>query len=146
VLHGVLDSNFKLCAFVVNGLIKGEIEKPSNQFLGLIVMSVDLVRFEFEFGIVSFCFSFIFISFGESRLLVSWCTNGRCGMTYSDEDCGRSRKLGACGTPAKMTRANNVLKYQSLDQSPVQYIIQVVHSRTTLLFKYKTLQHDDDAN
>jgi hypothetical protein len=39
VLHGALDSNFKLCAFVVNGLIKGEIWKPSGQFLGLIVMS-----------------------------------------------------------------------------------------------------------
>jgi hypothetical protein len=39
VLHGVLDSNFKLCTFVVNRLIKGEIEKPSGQFLGLIVMS-----------------------------------------------------------------------------------------------------------
>jgi hypothetical protein len=39
MLHGVLDLNFKLCAFVVNGLIKGEIEKPSDQFLGLIVMS-----------------------------------------------------------------------------------------------------------
>jgi hypothetical protein len=39
VLRGVLDSNFKLCAFVVNGLIKGEIGKPSGQFLGLIVMS-----------------------------------------------------------------------------------------------------------
>jgi hypothetical protein len=39
VLHGIMDSNFKLCAFVVNGLIKGEIEKPSGQFLGLIVMS-----------------------------------------------------------------------------------------------------------
>jgi hypothetical protein len=39
VLHGVLDSNFKLCAFVVNGLIKGEIEKLSSQFQGLIVMS-----------------------------------------------------------------------------------------------------------
>jgi hypothetical protein len=39
VLHGVLDSNFKLCAFVGNGLIKGEIEKPSGQFLGLITMS-----------------------------------------------------------------------------------------------------------
>jgi hypothetical protein len=35
----VLDSNFKLCAFVVNGLIKGEIEKPSGLFLGLIVTS-----------------------------------------------------------------------------------------------------------
>jgi hypothetical protein len=39
VLHGVLDSNIKLCAFVVNGLIKGEIEKSSGQFLGLILMS-----------------------------------------------------------------------------------------------------------
>jgi hypothetical protein len=39
VLHEVSDSRFKLCAFVVNGLIKGEIEKPSGQFIGLIVMS-----------------------------------------------------------------------------------------------------------
>jgi hypothetical protein len=39
VIHGVLDSNFKLCAFIVNGFIKGEIEKPSGQFLSLIVMS-----------------------------------------------------------------------------------------------------------
>jgi hypothetical protein len=39
VLHGVLDLNFKLYAFVVNELIKGEIEKPSGQFLDLIVMS-----------------------------------------------------------------------------------------------------------
>jgi hypothetical protein len=38
VLHGIFDSNFKLCAFVVNGLIEGEIEKPSGQFLSLIVM------------------------------------------------------------------------------------------------------------
>jgi hypothetical protein len=28
-----LNSNFKLYAFVVNGLIKGVIEKPSGQFL-----------------------------------------------------------------------------------------------------------------
>jgi hypothetical protein len=39
VFHGVLNSNFKLCAFVVNGLIKEEIEKPSGQLLSLIVMS-----------------------------------------------------------------------------------------------------------
>jgi hypothetical protein len=53
------------------------------------------VRFEFESGIVLFCFCFIFVSFGESCLLVSWCTGGRCGMTDSDEDHGRSRRLGA---------------------------------------------------
>jgi hypothetical protein len=39
VLHEVLDLNFKLCAFVVNGLIKREIKIPSAQFLSLIVMS-----------------------------------------------------------------------------------------------------------
>jgi hypothetical protein len=42
VLHEALDSNFKLCAFVINELIKGEIEKPSGQFHGLIVMSHSL--------------------------------------------------------------------------------------------------------
>jgi hypothetical protein len=39
VLHGVLDLNLKLYVFVVNGLIKGEIEKLSGPFLDLIVMS-----------------------------------------------------------------------------------------------------------
>jgi hypothetical protein len=32
----VLDSILKLCAFIVNVLIKGEIEKPCAQYLGLI--------------------------------------------------------------------------------------------------------------
>jgi hypothetical protein len=54
-----------------------------------------LARFEFEFGIVLFCFSFTFVSFEESRLLVSWCAGGRCGMTCSDEEHGRSRRPGA---------------------------------------------------
>jgi hypothetical protein len=54
-----------------------------------------VVRFEFKFGIVSFCFSFIFVSFGESRLLVSWCAGGRYGMVCSDKDHGRSRRPGA---------------------------------------------------
>jgi hypothetical protein len=54
-----------------------------------------LARFEFNSGIVSFCFSFTFVSFGESRLLVSWCAGGRCGMLCSDEDRGRSRRPGA---------------------------------------------------
>jgi hypothetical protein len=52
------------------------------------------VRFEFEYGTVSFCFSFTFVSFGESRLLVSWCANGRCGMAWSDENHDRSRRPG----------------------------------------------------
>jgi hypothetical protein len=53
------------------------------------------VRFEFESGTVSFYFSVIFVSFGESRLLVSWCAGGRCGMACSDEDHGRGRRPGA---------------------------------------------------
>jgi hypothetical protein len=52
------------------------------------------VRFEFKSGIVLFYFSFIFVSFGESRLLVSWCAGGRCGMACSDEDSGRSSRPG----------------------------------------------------
>jgi hypothetical protein len=39
MIYGVLNSNFKVYDFVVNGLINGEIEKPSGLFLGLIVMS-----------------------------------------------------------------------------------------------------------
>jgi hypothetical protein len=50
--------------------------------------------FEFESGIVLFYFSFIFSSFGESRLLVSWCAGGRCDMACSDEDRGMSRRPG----------------------------------------------------
>jgi hypothetical protein len=50
--------------------------------------------FEFKFGTGSLVF-FIFVSFGESCLLVSWWAGGKCGMTCSDEDRGRSRRLGA---------------------------------------------------
>jgi hypothetical protein len=34
-------------------------------------------------------------SFGESRLLVSWCAGGRCDMVSSGENRGRSRRPGA---------------------------------------------------
>jgi hypothetical protein len=54
-----------------------------------------LARFEFESEIVLFYFSFTFISFKESCLLVSWCADDRCGIMYSDEDRGRSRRPGA---------------------------------------------------
>jgi hypothetical protein len=36
VLHGVLNLNIKLHTFVVNGLIKGEIEKLNGQYNSLI--------------------------------------------------------------------------------------------------------------
>jgi hypothetical protein len=41
------------------------------------------------------CFTFILFSSRESHLLVKWCASGRCGMTCSDEDHGRSRRPGA---------------------------------------------------
>jgi hypothetical protein len=50
--------------------------------------------FEFESGIVLFYF-FIFVSLGELRLLVSWCAGGRCGMSCSDENRGKSKRPGA---------------------------------------------------
>jgi hypothetical protein len=53
------------------------------------------VRFKFKSGIILLYFSFIFVSFGESRLLVSWCAGGRCNMACSDEDRGRGRRPGA---------------------------------------------------
>jgi hypothetical protein len=53
-----------------------------------------LARFEFESEIILFCFSFTFVSCGELHLLVSWCAGGRCGMAYSDEGRGRSRRPG----------------------------------------------------
>jgi hypothetical protein len=52
------------------------------------------VRFEFESGTVLFYFSFIFVSL-ENHVWLSHgvqVAGGRCGMTYSDEDRGRSRR------------------------------------------------------
>jgi hypothetical protein len=39
VLHGSCIQNSNFVLVVVNVLIKGKIEKPSDQFIGLIVMS-----------------------------------------------------------------------------------------------------------
>jgi hypothetical protein len=67
-------------------------EKPSGQYLGLICdESLTCHGLNLNLGYFS-CFTFIFISCGESRLLVSWCAGGRCGMTDSDEDSGRSKR------------------------------------------------------
>jgi hypothetical protein len=51
--------------------------------------------FEFESGTFQLFLPLSFILCGESRLLVSWCASGRCGMTGSDEDHGSSRKPSA---------------------------------------------------
>jgi hypothetical protein len=40
-------------------------------------------------------FTIIFVSCGESCLLLSWYAGGRCDMAGSDENHGKSRRLGA---------------------------------------------------
>jgi hypothetical protein len=54
------------------------------------------VRFEFKSGTVSVVLPLSLFHL-ESCLLVSWCPGGKCGMAGSDEDCGKSRQLGAEG-------------------------------------------------
>jgi energy-converting hydrogenase Eha subunit B len=89
----IRDSNFVL--FVVNGLIKGEIEKPSGQYLGLICdesltcRGLNLNPGHFRGSILPSC------SCRESSLLASWCVGGRCDMAGKDEDHGRSRRPSA---------------------------------------------------
>jgi hypothetical protein len=59
-----------------NTLIRGKRDPLRNQVISSLVWLwwvIDLVRFEFESGTVSFWFSFNFASFRESCLLVSWC-------------------------------------------------------------------------
>jgi hypothetical protein len=78
--------------FVVNGLIKGKIEKPSGQYLGLICdESLTCRGLNSKLGHFG-SFTFILVSCGESRLLVSCCAGGKCDMAGSDEDHGRSRR------------------------------------------------------
>jgi hypothetical protein len=97
LFHGVLDLNFKLCSFVVNGLIKGEIGKPSGQYLGLICdESLTCRGLNSNPGHFS-CFTFIFVSCVESSPLVSWCAGSRYSMVGSDEDRGWNRRPSAEG-------------------------------------------------
>jgi hypothetical protein len=95
VLHGVLDSNFKLCAFCCQwNHQRGDWETKWSIFwfdCDELLTYRGLNSSPRHFG----CFTFIFILFGESYLLVSWCVGGRCGMMCSDDDHGRSRRPGA---------------------------------------------------
>jgi hypothetical protein len=90
-----LDLGFKiqtLCFCVVNRLIKGEIEKPCDQYLGLICDgSLTCRGLNLNPGHFSgFTFTYYLCSCGELRLLVSWCACERCDMVDRDEDRGRS--------------------------------------------------------
>jgi hypothetical protein len=81
--------------FIVNKPIKGEIEKLSGQYLGLIcdesLTFQGLNSNSRHFG----SFTFILVSCGESCLLVSWCVGDKCDMAGSDEHLGRSRRPDA---------------------------------------------------
>jgi hypothetical protein len=81
--------------FVVNELIKGEIEKLIGQFIGLICDDSLTMR-----GLNSnsehFSLFYLYICpCGESCLLVSWCAGDRYVMMDSVEDRGRSRRLNS---------------------------------------------------
>jgi hypothetical protein len=91
----IRDSNFVL--FVINGLIKGEIEKPSGQYLSLICDESLTCRCLNSNPNIVVVLPLSFDSCGESHLLVSWCAGSRCDMTGSDEDRGRSRRPSAEG-------------------------------------------------
>jgi hypothetical protein len=54
-----------------------------------------LARFEFKSGTFQLFYLYICFLVGESHLLASWCAGGRWGMAGSNEDRGRSRRLGA---------------------------------------------------
>jgi hypothetical protein len=89
----IRDSNFVL--FVVNGLINGEIEKPSGQFLGLIC-DESLTCWGLNSNLRHFNLFYLYLyPCGESCLLVSWCVSDRCGMADSDKNHGRSRRPSA---------------------------------------------------
>jgi hypothetical protein len=84
-----------LCFCVVNELIKGEIERPHDQYLGLICHeSLTCQGLNLNSGHFG-CFYLYLCSCGESCLLVSWCAGGRCGMKDNDEDHSMSRRFGA---------------------------------------------------
>jgi hypothetical protein len=83
-------------SFIVNRLIKGEIEKSSGQYIGLICdESLTCYVLNLNSGHFGGFTTFIIVSCGESHLLVLWCAGGRCSMAGSDDDCGRSRRPGA---------------------------------------------------
>jgi hypothetical protein len=85
--------NFVL--FVTNGFIKGEIEKPSGQYLFLIC-DESLTYRGLNSNLRHFgSLTFTFVSCEESHLLVSWCASGKCDMVGNDEDHGRSRRSDA---------------------------------------------------
>jgi hypothetical protein len=86
-------SNF--VPFVVNGHMKGEIKKPSGQYLGLICdESLTCRGLNLNSGL-SDDSTILSYSCGEWHLLVSWCVDNRYNMAGSDEDLGRSRRPSA---------------------------------------------------
>jgi hypothetical protein len=60
-------------------------------------------------------FTFIFVSCGESRLIVSWCASGRCGMVGSDKDRGKSMRPDA--EDRGWSTTDRVLDGQTIERS-----------------------------
>jgi hypothetical protein len=76
--------------------ISSSTEKPSGQYLGLICdESLTCRGLNSKSRHFDGSTTFTFVSCGESRLFVSCCACGKCGMADNDEDRGKSRSPGA---------------------------------------------------
>jgi hypothetical protein len=70
-------------------------DKPSGQFIGLIMMIHWYAEVWIQIWGISVALRYYLSLCGESCLLVSWCVGDRCDITGSDEDLCRSRRPGA---------------------------------------------------
>jgi hypothetical protein len=94
VLHGVLDLNFKLHIFCYQWTHQGG-DWETKWSVSWFDCDESLTWRGLNSNPGCFIyFTFIFVSCEESHLLVSWWACGRCGMSSSNEDRGRSRRHG----------------------------------------------------
>jgi hypothetical protein len=94
VLHGVLDSNFKFCVFCCQWTYQGE-DWETKWSVPWFHCDESLTCHGLNSNLRHFRDSTLYLcSGGESRLLVSWCSDSSCNMAGSDEDRGRSRRPG----------------------------------------------------
>jgi hypothetical protein len=91
-VSSIQNSNFVF--FVVNELIKGEIEKPTGYYLSLIVMShwFAMVWIQIQ-EILIILLLYLFVCRITFAYLM--CVGDRCDMMDSDKDLGRSRRPSA---------------------------------------------------
>jgi hypothetical protein len=83
-----------LCLLLSIDISRWRLRNQVISFLVWLRWVIDLAMFEFEYQTFQL-FDIYLCSIGESRLLVSLCAGGRCGMVSSDKNRCRSRRPGA---------------------------------------------------